>query len=109
MEANKTEANIAYEELKRRIEELKERNKELEDWLTKSQGNREYKSRLFSFIFGREENKRWTLSLYNAIHGTSHADVSDITINTIEDVLYMGMKNDLSILVSETVLELAWL
>ncbi len=103
MEANKTEANIAYEELKRRIEELKERNKELEDRLTKSQGNREYKSRLFSFIFGREENKRWTLSLYNAIHGTSHADVSDITINTIEDVLYMGMKNDLSILVSETV------
>ena len=39
MEANKTEANIAYEELKRRIEELKERNKELEDWLTKSQGD----------------------------------------------------------------------
>ena len=60
MEANKTEANIAYEELKRRIEELKERNKELEDRLTKSRGNREYKSRLFSFILGREENeKKW--------------------------------------------------
>lgn len=98
MEANKT-----YEELKRRNEELKQRNKELEAQLIKSQGNREYKSRLFSFIFGREENKKWTLSLYNAIHGTSHDDVSDITINTIEDVLYMGMKNDLSILVSETV------
>jgi len=54
-------------------------------------------------IFGREENKRWTLSLYNAIHGTSHDDLSGITINTIEDVVYMGMKNDLSILVSETV------
>lgn len=87
MEANKT-----YEELKRRNEELKQRNKELEAQLIKSQGNREYKSRLFSFIFGREENKKWTLSLYNAIHGTSHEDVGDITINTIEDVLYMGMK-----------------
>ncbi len=68
-----------------------------------SSGNREYKSRLFSFIFGREENKAWTLSLYNALHGTSHDDPSAITINTIEDVIYMGMKNDLSILVSEII------
>lgn len=97
------EENKVYEELKRRNKELKQRNEELENQLAKSQGHREYKSRLFSFIFGREENKRWTLSLYNAIHGTSHEDVSDITINTIKDVLYMGMKNDLSILVSETV------
>ena len=28
---------------------------------------REYKDRLFNFIFGSEENKAWTLSLYNAI------------------------------------------
>ena len=82
-----------YEELKQRIQEKHQQNN----------ANREYKSRLFSFIFGREENKRWTLSLYNAIHGTSYNDVSCITINTIEDVVYMGMKNDLSILVSETV------
>lgn len=65
--------------------------------------NREYKSRLFSFLFGREENKHWTLSLYNAIHGTSYNDLSGITINTIEDIVYMGMKNDLSILVSEII------
>lgn len=65
--------------------------------------NREYKSRLFSFLFGREENKLWTLSLYNAIHGTSYNDLSGITINTIEDIVYMGMKNDLSILVSEII------
>lgn len=31
---------------------------EVESRLTKSQGNREYKSRLFSFILGREENKK---------------------------------------------------
>lgn len=83
-----------YEELEKRIWELEEQ--------LKGRGNREYKSRLFSFLFGREENKRWTLSLYNAIHGTTYKDPSCITINTIGDVVYMGMKNDLSILVSET-------
>lgn len=87
---------------KKTYEELEERIRELEKQLNGGR-NREYKSRLFSFLFGREENKHWTLSLYNAIHGTSHEDISDITINTIEDVVYMGMKNDLSILVSETV------
>ncbi len=64
---------------------------------------REYKSRLFGFIFGREENREWTLSLYNAINGTEHDDPKDITINTLEDVVYLGMKNDLSILVSDVV------
>ena len=87
---------------KKTYEELEARIRELETQLNGGR-NREYKSRLFSFLFGREENKSWTLSLYNAIHGTSHDDISDITINTIEDVVYMGMKNDLSILVSETV------
>ncbi|MDE7203576.1 MAG: hypothetical protein K2O91_17165 [Lachnospiraceae bacterium] len=88
--------------VKKTYEELEEYIRELEKQL-KGNRNREYKSRLFSFLFGREENKHWTLSLYNAIHGTSHDDLSSITINTIEDVVYMGMKNDLSILVSETV------
>ena len=83
-------------------EELLARNKELERKL-RGQENREYKSRLFGFIFGGEENKEWTLALYNAINGTGYTDPADITINTIEDVVYLGMKNDLSLLVSETV------
>ena len=87
---------------KKTYEELEKRILELENQL-KGSSNREYKSRLFGFLFGREENKRWTLSLYNAIHGTSYDDISAVTINTIEDVVYMGMKNDLSILVSEIV------
>ncbi|MBQ6504444.1 MAG: hypothetical protein IJI57_11090 [Flexilinea sp.] len=62
--------------------------------------NRTNKDRLFRFIFGREENKGWTLELYNAINGTSYTDPNDITITTIDDVLYMDMKNDISILVS---------
>ena len=58
--------------------------------------NRKYKDRLFTFIFGREENKAWTLSLYNAINHTDYSDPELIQINTIEDVLYMGMHNDVS-------------
>ena len=61
--------------------------------------NRENKDRLFRFIFGREENKAWTLSLYNAINGTNYDDPNEIMVTTIEDALYMSMKNDLSILV----------
>ena len=62
--------------------------------------NREYKDRLFKFIFGNPDNKKWTLSLYNAMNGTNYDDPDDITINTIKDVLYMGMKNDVSFIIS---------
>ena len=60
---------------------------------------REYKDRLFKFIFGNPENKSWTLSLYNAMNGTHYDDPEDITITTIKDVLYMSMKNDVSFLI----------
>ena len=36
--------------------------------------NREYRDRLFKFIFGNPENKEWTLSLYNAINGSHYTD-----------------------------------
>ena len=58
--------------------------------------NRKHKDRLFSFLFGREENKKWTLDLYNAINGSHYTEPEEIEITTIEDVLYMAMKNDLS-------------
>ena len=64
--------------------------------------NRNSKDRLFKMIFGREENKVWTLSLYNAINGSSYDDPDEISINTIDDVMYLGMKNDVSFIISET-------
>lgn len=67
---------------------------------TSTNGNREYKDRLFNFIFGREENREWTLSLYNAINGSDYTDASLIEFNTLGDVLYMGMKNDTSFILS---------
>ena len=58
--------------------------------------NREHKDRLFKMIFGRPEHRDWTLSLYNAVNGTAYDDPSLIRFNTMEDSLYMGMKNDVS-------------
>ena len=58
--------------------------------------NRKHKDRLFSFLFGSEANREWTLSLYNAVNGTSFTDPEEIQFTTIEDAIYMGMKNDLS-------------
>ena len=65
--------------------------------------NKEHKDRLFSLIFGRKENKEWILSLYNAVNGTDYSDADAIEINTIEDAVYMGMKNDVSLLLHGTV------
>ena len=62
--------------------------------------NTEYKDRLFNFIFGSPENRKWTLSLYNAVNGSAYTDENEIEINTIKEVLYLGMHNDTSFLIS---------
>ena len=64
--------------------------------------NREYKDRLFKFVFGHEEHKDWTLSLYNAINGTDYTNYDDIEFTTVADAVYMKMKNDVSFLISNT-------
>ena len=62
--------------------------------------NVQYKDRLFNFLFGSEENKEWTLSLYNAVNGSHYTDPSMIKITTIREVMYLGMHNDVSFLIS---------
>ena len=62
--------------------------------------NAQYKDRLFNFLFGSEENKAWTLSLYNAVNGSHYTDPSMIKITTIREVMYLGMHNDVSFLIS---------
>ena len=57
--------------------------------------NREHKDRLFKFIFQKKEN---LLALYNALNGTSYDNPEDLEIVTLEDVIYMRMKNDISFL-----------
>lgn len=58
--------------------------------------NRRYKDELFRFIF---HDKRDLLSLYNAVNGTDYKNPDDLEINTLENVIYLKMKNDLSFLV----------
>ena len=63
--------------------------------------NREYKDRLFKAIFGRNtaESKRWRLDLYNALNGTAYTDPDELKLTTIENVIYVTMKNDISFLI----------
>ena len=62
--------------------------------------NYHHKDRVFKFIFGNPENKQWTLSLYNAINGSNYDNQDDIQFNTIEDAVYLGMKNDASFILA---------
>lgn len=58
---------------------------------------RNYKNGLFLMIFG---NKPALLNLYNAIRGSNYTNPDDLIINTIEGVLYLGMKNDVSFIIN---------
>lgn len=58
--------------------------------------NRNHKDRLFTFLFGEKGHKEWTLSLYNAVNDTDYTDLDSIEFTTMEDAIYMGMKNDVS-------------
>ena len=64
--------------------------------------NRKYKDRLFRLIFADEKNKKNTLSLYNMLNNSSYENEEDLEITTIEDVLYIKMKNDLSFIIADT-------
>ncbi|MBQ9897615.1 MAG: hypothetical protein IJM40_09930 [Synergistaceae bacterium] len=61
--------------------------------------NERHKDRVFRFIFGNEENKEWTLSLYNALNGSNYDDPDLIQFNTIDNAVYLGMKNDVSFII----------
>lgn len=58
--------------------------------------NRKFKDALFRMIFQEKED---LLELYNAINNSSYTDPNDLTITTLEDVIFLGMKNDLSFLI----------
>jgi len=63
--------------------------------------NRKYKDRLFRLIFADEKNKKNTLSLYNMLNNSSYENEEDLEITTLEDVLYINMKNDLSFIIAD--------
>ena len=60
---------------------------------------REFKSSLFIKIFGSEKCKKNALDLYNALANTHYTDLNDLTFTTLDDAVYISVKNDVSFLI----------
>ena len=69
------------------------------NWWRRLWFNRKYKDVLFRRLF---QDKQDLLDLYNALNGSTYDDPEELEVVTMEDVIFMKMKNDLS-LSSETV------
>lgn len=54
---------------------------------------KKYKDTVFRMLFGKEER---ALSLYNGVNGTDYKDASSLKFNTLENAVFMNVKNDLS-------------
>lgn len=61
--------------------------------------NRQHKDSLFRIIF---REKKDLLQLYNALNGTNYTNEEDLVVNTLEDAIYLGIKNDLSFIIRDT-------
>ena len=55
--------------------------------------NRNYKDTVFRMLFSDRKN---LLSLYNAVNQTDYRNPEELEIVTLENAIYMGMKNDLA-------------
>lgn len=60
---------------------------------------KKYRDHLFQSVF---REKKDLLELYNALNNTHYNNPEELTITTLEDALYMSMKNDLSFILSST-------
>ena len=58
--------------------------------------NRNYKDTIFRMLFSDRKN---LLSLYNAVSGAHYNDPGKLEIVTLENAIYMGMKNDLAFII----------
>ena len=59
--------------------------------------NRRYKDTIFRMLFSEKKN---LLELYNAVSGKNYDNADDLQIVTLENAVYMGMKNDLAFLLN---------
>lgn len=60
--------------------------------------NRKYKDRLFRIVFREKED---LLELYNAVNGGDYDNPEELEIMTLEDAIYIRMKNDVAFLLSD--------
>lgn len=61
-----------------------------------TQVNRTHKARIFEMIFRDKEN---LLELYNAVNGTTYTDSNALTITTLENAIFLTMRNDVSFII----------
>ena len=73
-------------------------HKEVQPMAQKKQptANRNYKDTVFRMLFSDRKN---LLSLYNAISGAHYDNPEMLEIVTLENAIYMGMKNDLAFII----------
>ena len=55
--------------------------------------NREYKDRVFRMLL---KEPKVALEVYNAMNGTLYDNPDELIITTLENAVYLGMKNDVS-------------
>ena len=73
---------------KRRSKKYQVNNRQLK-------AKRMYKDTIFRMLYHNKEN---LLSLYNAVNGREYTDPEKLQVVTLENAIYMGMKNDVSFL-----------
>ena len=81
---------------KRKKMALETRTQVLGQTQAATSADRRYKDRVFRAVFSEKED---LLELYNALRGSDYKNPDDLEINTLENVLYLSMKNDLSFLI----------
>lgn len=69
------------------------------NWWRRLRNNRKYKDALFKYLF---RDKQDLLDLYNALNGSTYQNPEELEVITMEDVIFMKMKNDLSFMIGNT-------
>ena len=62
-----------------------------------------HKDRVFRLLF---KNKKRLLELYNGLNGTNYNNEEELTVNTLENAIFIKMKNDLSFIIYSSMLYL---
>lgn len=69
-------------------------------FMSEQQANREYRDSSFTYIFGREHGKKFLLQIANHLNNTNYTNVDDVEITTLEEVMFVTIKNDVSFVIA---------
>lgn len=69
------------------------------NWWRRLRNNRRYRDVLFRHLFREKQD---LLDLYNALNGSTYENPEELEVVTLEDVIFMKMKNDLSFMIGNT-------